>query len=274
MAPVPTCIGISGRHAALTIICNRQSIVSTHDIALLCGLIFLAAALYSSVGHGGASGYLAAMALFGLSPAVMKPTALTLNILVSALATLRWHMAGQASWRALLPLVITSIPAAFIGGAIHLPVTWYRALVGVVLLAAAVRLFYALRPPASTEDAESHVPWLGGGVTGGGVGILSGLTGTGGGIFLSPILLLAGWANPKQSAGITAPFILVNSIAGLAGNVASVNGLPAELAYFVAAALLGAVVGLQFGVRWASNQVLQRVLGVVLVIAAGKFLLT
>ncbi len=248
--------------------------MSPTDIAALCALIFLAAALYSSVGHGGASGYLAAMALFGLAPAVMKPTALTLNILVSALATLRWHNAGQANWRALLPLVVTSVPAAFLGGAIHLPNTWYRALVGIVLLAAAARLFYALRPATSASGQQSQVPWLGGGATGAGVGILSGLTGTGGGIFLSPVLLFAGWANLKQSAGITAPFILVNSMAGLAGNFASVRGLPAELPYFVAAALLGAVVGLQFGVKWASNVALQRVLGVVLVIAAGKFLLT
>ena len=248
--------------------------MSPTDIATLCGLIFLAAALYSSVGHGGASGYLAAMALFGLAPAVMKPTALTLNILVSALATLRWQNAGQANWRALLPLIVTSVPAAFLGGAIHLPNTWYRALVGVVLLAAAARLFYVLRAPSGTPDQQSRVPWLGGSATGAGVGILSGLTGTGGGIFLSPVLLFAGWANLKQSAGITAPFILVNSMAGLAGNFASVRGLPAELPYFVAAALLGAVVGLQFGVKWASNAALQRVLGVVLVIAAGKFLLS
>jgi uncharacterized protein len=248
--------------------------LAVNDIALLCGLIVLAAALYSSVGHGGASGYLAAMALFGLAPTVMKPTALTLNILVAALATLRWHTAGQANWRALLPLVLTSIPAAFIGGAIHLPGTWYRVLVGVVLLAAAARLFYALRPQANGTTKESAVPWLGGSATGAGVGILSGLTGTGGGIFLSPVLLFAGWANLKQSAGITAPFILVNSLAGLAGNMSSVGALPAELPYFAAAALLGAAIGLQFGVRWASNVMLQRGLGAVLVIAAGKFILT
>ena len=255
-------------------ISNRFPILSSVDIASLCALIFLAAAIYSSVGHGGASGYLAAMALFGLAPAVMKPTALALNILVSALASWRWHRAGLVSWRAIQPLVVTSVPAAFLGGAIHLPNNWYRVLVGVVLLAAAARLLYEFRPMSASTDTQSHVPWLGGSATGAGVGVLSGLTGTGGGIFLSPLLLFANWATARQAAGITAPFILLNSIAGLAGNVTAVRGLPAELPYFVVAALLGALVGLQLGVRWGSNVVLQRMLGVVLVIAAAKFLLT
>lgn len=243
------------------------------DIALLAGLIFVAAAIYSSVGHAGASGYIAAMAIFGLTPAVMKPTALALNILVATLATFRWNGAGLVNWRALLPLVVTSVPFAFIGGAIQLPSTWYRIMVGVVLLVAGGKLLYEPRTIGGSAENDSRVPWFGGAITGAVVGVLSGLTGTGGGIFLSPLLLFFSWAGARQGAGITAPFILVNSIAGLAGNLAIVRSLPPELPYFVLAAVLGAFIGLQVGLKWASGNTLQRLLGVVLIVAAAKFLL-
>lgn len=247
--------------------------MSPADIALLAALILAAAAIYSSVGHAGASGYIAAMALFGLAPAVMKPTALTLNILVATLASYRLHRAELVGWRALLPLLAGSLPLAFLGGAIQLPAQWYRAIVGIILVIAAARLFFQPRT-ASTVDPELaiQVPWVAGILAGAAVGLLSGLTGTGGGIFLSPLLLLFGWTNARQASGITAPFILVNSIAGLAGNVASLRSLPAELSYFVVAALLGALIGTQFGIRWFSNVTLQRVLALVLLIAGGKFL--
>jgi uncharacterized membrane protein YfcA len=251
--------------------------LSASDIALLSGLIFAAAILYTSVGHAGASGYLAAMALFGLAPAVMKPTALTLNILVASFAVIRLQQAGLVNWRPLVPLVAGSIPAAFIGGSIQLPGAWYRVLVGLVLLAASAKFFFDPRDTSAADDLPRAVQSIPAGpalLTGGLIGILSGLTGTGGGIFLSPLLLLFGWAGARQQAGITAPFILVNSIAGLAGNLVSLQSLPADLPYFVIAALLGAVLGTQLGIRWFSARALQRALGVVLVIAAGKFLLT
>jgi uncharacterized protein len=246
--------------------------MSPTELALLSSLIFLAAGLYSSVGHAGASGYIAAMALFGLAPTVMKPTALALNILVASLATYRWNGAGLVNWRALLPLAVTSVPSAFIGGAIQLPSTWYRVLVGIVLLVAGIKLLHEPRTVGATTRTSS-VPWRGGLVTGAVVGILSGLTGTGGGIFLSPLLLMLGWAGARQGAGITAPFILINSGAGLAGNFVAVRSLPPELPYFVIAAVLGALIGLQVGLKWASSVTLQRLLGLVLIIAAAKFLL-
>ena len=247
--------------------------MSLPDVALLSGLIFLAAVIYSSVGHAGASGYIAAMALFGLSPTVMKPTALALNILVAILATYRWHSAGLVRWKALPPLLITSIPMAFLGGAIHLPFSWYKAVVGVILLLAAAKFFVQPRETAAAP-AQAGVPWAGGAAAGAGVGFLSGLTGTGGGIFLSPILLLCGWAGLRQAAGITAPFILANSVAGLAGSIMSLNSLPKELPVFLAAALLGALAGTQLGIGWIPAKQLQRVLALVLAIAGVKFLLT
>lgn len=242
------------------------------DLALLSGLIFLVALLYSSVGHGGASGYIAAMALFGIAPAVMRPTALVLNVLVASMGTYRLHRAGLVNWQALFRLAAASIPLAFIGGMIQLPGDWYRTLVGLVLAAAAIRLFIDPREARPLQPAVTP-PLLPALVTGGGIGLLSGLTGVGGGIFLSPFLVLFGWAGARQTSGITAPFILVNSLAGLAGNIVAVRSLPPELVYFAAAALLGALIGTQLAIRWLSPQVLLRVLAAVLIIAAVKFVL-
>lgn len=250
-------------------------LLESFDLLLLACAIFGAALLYTAVGHAGASGYLAAMAFFGVAPEVMRPTALTLNILVASFATARLQRVRLVSWRALAPLAAASIPCAFIGGSIHLPASMYRPLLGAVLLAAAAKLFFQPRAPTSPETgAAAPLPLAPGLATGALVGLLSGLTGTGGGIFLSPLLLFFGWAGARQMAGLTAPFILVNSIAGLAGNFLSLRSLPAELPSLVVAALGGAIVGTQLGIRWLSIGALQRVLAVVLVVAAGKFLLS
>lgn len=244
--------------------------MSDIDLLLLSGLIFLVATLYSSVGHGGASGYIASMALFGIAPAIMRPTALVLNVLVTVMGTYRLHRAGLVNWKALLRLSVASVPAAFVGGMIVLPGDWYRVLVGLVLAAAALRLFIDPREARPLQPAVTP-PWLPALVTGGGIGLLSGLTGVGGGIFLSPFLVLFGWAGARQTSGITAPFILVNSLAGLAGNIVAVRALPSEMLYFAAAAVLGALIGTQLAIRWFSPQALLRVLAAVLVIAAVKF---
>jgi uncharacterized membrane protein YfcA len=245
--------------------------MSDLDIASLSGLIFLVAVLYSSVGHGGASGYIAAMALFGIAPAVMRPTALVLNVLVSSMGTYRLHRAGLVNWHALVRLSAASVPAAFIGGMIQLPGDWYRSLVGIVLAADAIRLFVDPRETRAAQPAVTP-PLLPALITGGGIGLLSGLTGVGGGIFLSPFLVLFGWAGARQTSGITAPFILVNSLAGLAGNIVAVRTVPEEMIYFAGAALLGALIGTQLGIRWLSPRILLRVLAAVLIIAAAKFL--
>jgi uncharacterized membrane protein YfcA len=245
--------------------------VSDTDLLLLSGLIFLVAVLYSSVGHGGASGYIASMALFEIGPAVMRPTALVLNVLVASMGTHRLHHAGLVNWRALVRLSAASIPLAFIGGTIQLPGDWYRTLVGLVLAAAAIRLFLDPREARPMQPSITP-PWTPALITGGGIGLLSGLTGVGGGIFLSPFLVLFGWAGARQTSGITAPFILVNSLAGLAGNIVAVRSLPPELPYFALAALLGALIGTQLAIRWLSPRVLLQVLAVVLIVAAAKFM--
>ncbi|OZA92316.1 MAG: hypothetical protein B7X57_08480 [Erythrobacter sp. 34-65-8] len=236
------------------------------DWALAVCIMF-AAALYSSVGHAGASAYIALMALFGVPPAVMRPTALALNVLVGSLASWRYVVAKQFRWRVLWPFLLGATPMAFVGGGIHLPGEFYRPLMGVVLWIAAARLLWpkALR----TESDWRDPPVWAGIVAGAGIGLLSGLTGTGGGIFLSPVLLFMAWSPVRQSAGVAAVFVLVNSLAGLAGNVASLGSLPPQLPLYAAAALAGALAGTSLGIRLQSPW-LTRALGLVLVIAGAK----
>jgi uncharacterized protein len=238
----------------------------------LASLIFVAAVLYSSVGHGGASGYLAAMALFGMAPAVMKPTALVLNIIVAAIATFKFTRAGCFDKSLFWRFAIGSIPCAFVGGSIAIPTQIYKPIVGLVLLYAAGRL--GLKNGSSQPQEVRDVPnWLSV-VLGMVIGLLSGLTGVGGGIFLSPLLLLNGWATIKQSAGVSAAFILVNSIAGLLGYLTKFPTLPSSLWLWSIAAAVGGWLGAEYGSRRIGNLPLQRLLAVVLVIAGVKLILT
>ena len=237
---------------------------------LLAFLMFLGAVLYTSVGHGGASAYIALMALFGLPSTVMRPTALVLNILVSSLTSFRFIKAGLFSWRNVWPFLMGAIPMAFLGGSIHLPGEYYRPLVGVVLLVAAARLLW--KGELSSPREIHNVPIPIGIVVGAGIGFLSGLTGTGGGIFLSPLLLIFGWSETRVASGIAAVFILCNSIAGLLGNVASVQALPPELPLYAIAVLAGALIGSTFGIGKLSTNIILRALGVVLTIAGVKLI--
>lgn len=245
--------------------------MNTTDVIILSLLILAAAALYSSVGHAGASGYLAAMALFGLAPATMKPTALCLNILVATIATFRFWRAGCFHWPLFWPFALASIPLAFVGGAITLPNMIYRQVVGLTLLYAAFRLF--LFTQAKAEAAATRTAPLAPSILWGGlIGLLSGLTGVGGGIFLSPLLLLMHWADTRHTAGVSAAFILVNSIAGLLGNLTHLQALPPALPYFALAAIGGGIIGSEFGSRRLANVTIRRLLAVVLVVAGLKMI--
>lgn len=234
-------------------------------------LFFASAALYASVGHAGASAYLAVMGLYNFAPSVMKPTALSLNILVAAVATFKFYRAGLFSWRLFWPFAVASVPAAFIGGATVLPAQWYRIVVGVVLLYAAVWMFSSSLKPL---PRETHPPalWVAL-MVGLGLGFLSGLTGVGGGIFLSPLMLYMTWADTRATSGVAAPFILVNSIAGLAGHFSSVAQLPPNIVIWGVAVLLGGLIGATYGSRRAAPPVLRRLLAVVLVVASVKLIL-
>jgi len=245
------------------------SAVSPMIELLLVTCIFVAALLYSSVGHAGASGYLAAMAIFGIAPESMRPAALVLNILVATVATVRFYRAGCFSWSIFWPFAMASVPFAFLGGALTLPGTIYKQVVGLVLLFAAYRLFRN-----RVADATKRIPAPLGLLSGAGIGLLSGLTGTGGGIFLSPMLLFMGWAETKESAGVSAAFILVNSIAGIIGLFTKPVVLPNMLPYWAIAAVVGGLIGSELGSKRLGNPTLRRLLAVVLVIAGGKLMLT
>lgn len=241
---------------------------------LLTLLIFVAATLYSSVGHAGASGYLAAMALFGVAPEVMRPTALALNILVAALAAFRYTRAGQNDVSLLLPFAASSIPAAFAGGMLHIPGAIYKPLVGGVLLLSALHLSYTAKKSTHTDDVAKPPPLWAMFITGAGLGGLAGVSGTGGGIFLSPLLLCLRWAPTRKVSGIAASFIFVNSIAGLLGNLTSLYTLPLALPYWATAALLGGVLGTHLGIRTLSIPNIRTTLALVLLVAGMKMILT
>ena len=238
------------------------------DVWLLTLAFLLAAALYSSVGHAGASGYLAAMAFLGMPPSMMRPTALVLNLLVASIAAVRFSRAGFFSWRLFWPFAVGSIPFAFVGGGITLPGHWYRTLVGLVLWTAALRLWFDLRFSRTVH----RPPVIGAVLWGATIGLLAGLTGTGGGIFLSPLLLFMGWAETRETGGVSATFILVNSAAGLAGNPDSLGHLPTQLPLWAGAVVVGGVVGSELGSRRIGTPAFRRLLGIVLVVAGAKLI--
>lgn len=243
------------------------------NITIVVALLFLVAAiLYSSVGHAGASGYLAAMALMGIAPIVMKPTALVLNLLVATIATVRFARAGYFSWSLLWPFMLGSIPLAFIGGTITLPGHWYKTLVGIVLVLSALNLLFQRNAKNNTHPKEPPIilALLSGGI----IGLLAGLTGTGGGIFLSPLLIFAGWAETRDTGGVSAAFILVNSAAGLAGNLTSMQFLPTALPIWLAAAVAGGLIGTELGTRRIATTTFRQLLAVVLIVAGAKLIFT
>jgi len=238
-------------------------------LLVLSVCILAMAILYSSVGHGGASGYIALLALFSLAPAAFKPTALVLNILVSAIATFYFSRAGHFSWHLFWPFAATSIPFSFLGGYLGLPAHIYQPVVGIVLLASAYRLFPRKDPEATEVRRPSITAAL---VIGAALGFLSGLTGVGGGIFLSPLLLLLGWAREKEVSAVASLFILVNSIAGILGHIGSLQAMPRYVPILAVAALAGGIPGSFFGSIRIPAADIVRALSVVLIIAGLKLL--
>jgi uncharacterized membrane protein YfcA len=240
------------------------------NLALLSVAIFLVAFLYSTVGHAGASGYIAVMTLFGLAPAVIKPTALVLNIVVASIATWHFWRAGHFSWRLFWPFAVLAIPMAYLGGYINLPAHAFKVLVGIVLLCSAFFFIFQAR-----NDSERGLPArLVCMLVGGGLGLLAGLTGTGGGIFLTPLVLTLRWAKTKPTAAVSALFILVNSIAGLLGNFRATNNFPSFGLILAAVALGGGAIGSYFGSRRFNHVIIRRALAVVLFIAGTKLIFT
>ena len=237
-------------------------------VLLIIAAIFVVAVLYSSVGHGGASGYLAVMAFLSVAPTVTRPTALVLNLFVASIGAIQFYRAGHFSWKLFWPFAVTSIPFAFLGGMITLPTNVYKILLGLVLLFAAFRLAWSF-----SKDVDPVPPkiWIAL-ICGAAMGLLSGLVGVGGGIFLTPLLLLMNWSETKTAAGISALFILVNSASGLLGNYQQVSALPSDVWFWIAAAVAGGIVGSLLGSRKFDSLVLRRVLAAVLLFAALKLI--
>lgn len=234
--------------------------------------MLVAAFAYASVGHGGASAYIAAMALAGIAPPDMRPIALALNVIVSAVATYKFARAGHFRWRLFWPFAAVSVPLAFVGGAVTLPGHAYKMLVGLVLLYAAWQLWRSARAGDEMREVREP-PVLLAMVVGAMLGLLAGLTGVGGGIFLSPLLLIAGWAGTKQTSAVAAPFILVNSIAGLAAGFTLKSAtLPSHIWILGAAVLVGGWLGAEYGSRRFANPFIRRLLAVVLAVAGAKML--
>jgi hypothetical protein len=246
--------------------------MTIESLVLLCAAIAAVAFLYSSVGHAGASGYIAVMTLFGLSPTVIKPAALVLNILVACLASWQFWQAGHFSWPLFWPFAVLSVPFAFLGGYTNLPAFLFQVLIGLVLLYSAARF---LLTPRTEEKEKSKPPAKATALSvGAGIGLLSGLTGTGGGIFLTPVMILMRWAPTKAASAVSALFILVNSISGLLGNISSTRQLPSFALPMAAAAIMGGAVGSRLGSRQFSSVFIKRLLAVVLTIAGCKLILT
>lgn len=230
--------------------------------------IFIVAVLYSSVGHGGASGYLAVMAFLSVVPNITKPTALILNVFVASIATFQFYRAKHFDWKVFLPFAITSIPFAFIGGMISLPTQIYRPLLGLILLFAAFRLAWKFSVENEIVAPKVWMALIIGAI----IGLLSGLVGVGGGIFLTPILLLTNWTETKKAAGISAMFILVNSISGLLGNYAQAVQLPTSVWIWIIVAVIGGIIGSTLGSRHFNSLLLRRILSIVLLIAGIKLI--
>ncbi len=240
---------------------------------LLALLFFLVALAYSSVGHGGASGYLALAALFGLAPEQMAPSALLLNILVSGTAFVAYQRAGHFSLRLLVPFALTSIPAAFLGGLTRVSARTYSLLLGGVLVYAAFRL--ALLAAGKADEPRLQPPRPSVSLpSGAGIGYLSGLVGVGGGIFLSPLLLLARWADAKRTAAVSAAFICLNSAAGLFGHLQRTSIAWSLFLPLVGAAFAGGLIGSTLGAWHLPGLWLRRILAAVLAVAAFKLLRT
>lgn len=240
-------------------------------IIIFYSLLFLVAFLYASVGHGGASGYLALMAIFSIAPEVMKPTALLLNLFVSLTSFIQFYRGRHFIWKIFLPLAIASVPMAFVGGLILVDATIYKRMLGLLLLIPIIRfLFFPNFTVTDIKKSDIALSLLIGAL----IGLISGMIGIGGGIILSPMLLLLRWTDQKQTAAISALFIFVNSIAGLAGQLTKGIRFSPDMYVYVCIAFVGGLCGAYFGALRFKQIILKNVLAVVLMLASWKLLFT
>lgn len=239
--------------------------LSTPVTLFITAAVFAAALSFAIAGHSGASAYLAIFSVLGMTPDIIKPSVLALNIVVASIASYKFIRAGHFSWRLIWPFILTSVPASFLGGLITLPTPFYRILVGIVLVYAALRMLFDLpkkdRSPSELPSIKLSL------LLGAGIGFTGGLIGIGGGILLSPVLLLTNWAGPQLTAGTVAVFVLVNSISGFLGHWSTSMHLPPQLPIWGLAALIGGFIGAEIGSRRLSANTIRRMLGLILLLA-------
>lgn len=242
------------------------------SLYILLFLLAIIAFLYSSVGHGGASGYLAVMAIMGVAPVMMKPSALIMNLAVSAFSFIGFYKAGHFKLKLFLPFAISSIPMAFLGGTMTLSDSIYKKVLAVCILISIVRMLYQFN---KNDQPNRQIPIWAGLLAGGLIGLLSGMIGIGGGIILSPLMLLMRWSNLKETAAVSALFIFVNSLSGLYGQM--LNGgihLTDNLQYAIIATIIGGLFGSYFGSQKFNISTLRYLLSLGLTIASLKLIFT
>jgi uncharacterized membrane protein YfcA len=246
------------------------------DIYILAALFFSVAVLYSSVGHAGASGYLAAMALLGFAPEQMRPTALALNILVGGIGLFRYNKANLVPWRKVLPFVLTSIPCAYFSAQWKIPKETYSLILSGLLTIAALGSWRSgtLIQRIGESIQSKPIPLFPALIIGTAIGCLSGVTGTGGAIFLTPLLLFYSWAHTREASGLSVAFVWLNSLAAIIGLMKSNQTLPEALPYWLIAVALGALLGTQLGIHRLPAYKLRKGLAIVLLIAAVKLLIS
>ncbi|WP_295201845.1 sulfite exporter TauE/SafE family protein [uncultured Chryseobacterium sp.] len=240
-------------------------------VELFYGILFFVAFFYAAVGHGGASGYLALMALYGVAPEEMKPTALMLNLFVSLTSFIQYYRGGYFLKKLFIPIAAASVPLAFIGGMITVEESMYKRILGVLLLFPVFRFFFFRNVEDSALKDQNLIIAV---ITGGIIGFLSGMIGIGGGIILSPVLLLLQWTNQKQTAAISAAFIFVNSLAGLGGMLTQGISFTGNMLMYIVLAFTGGLLGAYFGAKRFNQNVLKYILAVVLLMASYKLLFT
>lgn len=234
-------------------------------------ILFVVAFLYASVGHGGASGYLALMALYGVAPQEMKPTALFLNLFVSLTSFIQYYRGKHFKKDIFIPIALASIPFAFLGGMLSIDDHLYKTILGILLLLPIIRFFFFKQVP--DDRLVAPVKWISV-LLGAIIGLLSGMIGIGGGIILSPILILLLWTNQKQTAAISAAFIFVNSLAGLGGMLTQGISLSSNMILYIVIAFSGGLLGAYMGSKKFNQEVLKYILATVLLMAAYKLLFT
>lgn len=240
------------------------------ELAILLLIFLVVSFLYSSIGHGGASGYIAMLSILGMSSAIIRPSALVLNVFVASISFYQFYKAGHFKWKLFYPFALLSVPMAFLGSFVELDTIWYKRIVGICLLLAVARIVGIFK--SKNESITKELPFLLPVLIGAGLGFLSGMIGIGGGIILSPIILIFGWGNLKETAAVSALFIVANSIAGIFGLWNQQIIWPPQMITWIAVVIIGGFAGAWWGSKKAEHKILKNVLAAVLFLAALKLI--